>query len=117
MLQPLIVLLLAAAAASKPPAAEGLRIGNLALCRDSVAALDRHGEGRDAVLHLALVPGREKDLERLTAGRVGKKLPIRLNGRIVSAPLVREPILGGRIAIAGAGLPLGAIAEAALGPC
>ena len=116
MLQPLIALLIASAPPSGP-AAHGLWIGNLALCRDSVAAVHRQIEGPDPVLHIALAPGREKHLERLTASRVGKKLPIRFEGRVVSSPLVREPLTGGRIAISGAGLPLAEIAEAARKPC
>lgn len=117
MLETLIAILLASAAAPQPAKAKGLWIGNLALCRDSVASVSEHLEGPDAVLHIALAPARARHLERLTARRVGKKLPIRFNGRIVSAPVIREPLLGGRIAISGAGLPLAAIAEAARKPC
>ena len=116
MLETMIAILLASAA-PHPAKAEGLRIGSLALCRDSVASVSEHLEGPDAVLHIALAAGREKQLERLTAGRVGKKLPIRLDGRIISAPLIREPLTGGRIAISGAGLPFAAIAAAARAPC
>ena len=115
MFQALIALLLAAT--PHPARDKGLWIGNLALCRDSVSSVTAEAWGPDTVLHLALAPGREKDLARLTARRVGKKLPIRFDGRIISAPLVREPLLGGRIAISGAGLPYAAIAEAARRPC
>ena len=116
MLPSLIALLLAAAPAPGP-SATGLWIGNIALCRDGVTSVGAQGGGPEPVLHIALASAQARDLARLTAGRVGKKLPIRLNGRIVSAPLIREPLLAGRIALSGAGLPLAAIAEAARRPC
>ena len=116
MFDALIALLLASAPAQGGPA-KGLWIGNLALCRDSVAFVEAAAEGPGPVLHIALAPGFERHLERLTAKRVGRKLPIRFDGRIVSAPLIREPLTGGRIALSGAGLPLEAIAEAARGSC
>ena len=37
----------------------------------------------------------------LTAANLGKPLPIRVDGRVVSAPLVNEPITGGEVQIAG----------------
>ena len=116
MFEALIALLLASSP-SQQEAAKGLWIGDLALCRDSVASVETTAEGPDAVLHIALAPGREKHLARLTSKRVGKKLPIRFDGRIVSAPLIREPLTGGRIALSGRDVPLQAIARAARAPC
>ena len=46
-------------------------------------------------------PASQKSFTELTQKNVGRKLAIRVDGQILSAPVIREPILGGSGQISG----------------
>jgi len=54
-------------------------------------------------LMIRLVPEAARTFGALTAGQTGKPLALALDGVVVLAPVVREPILGGEIMISGPG--------------
>jgi preprotein translocase subunit SecD len=95
-----------------------LWIGPIHLCRDSVATASRlrDPDGSPALL-VTMAPAAQKRFAQLTAERVGGTLAIRLDGRILSEPLINEPILRGRAQISGMSGDVKAAARAARGPC
>lgn len=42
-------------------------------------------------------------LARLTRGNIGRKVELRVDGKVLSAPVIREPILGTELQISGDG--------------
>ena len=117
------------AGASDPPGAarteavpadgeRGLWIGPVHLCRDSIEAASaiRDIDGSRALL-VRFKPAARLDFARWTAGQVGRKLAIRLDGRTLSEPVINEPILGGMAQISGLSQDVEAAARAAKGPC
>lgn len=120
---PLIGLLALAQAgcalAPRPQAERGLWIGPLHLCRDAVAdAVVEADTVGMPLLTLTLKPELHDWLRRKTESRVGRRLPLRPGGRLVSEPIVREPLTGGAIQLSGAsGKEVEAMRKAALGPC
>jgi hypothetical protein len=121
---PLAVLMLGGCAPAAPPATasaagRGLWVGAIRLCRDTV---ERASAGDDfggmPVLTVTLKPALRDTLRRETETRVGRPLPVRLDGRLVSEPIVREPIAGGAISLSGAsGGEVEALRAAALADC
>ncbi|MEA3017582.1 MAG: hypothetical protein QOI38_2304 [Sphingomonadales bacterium] len=115
-----ILLPLALAAASPPDgeAERGLWLGGIPLCRETVAEALVTADDIDGSPALALTLRRElrAALERETKGRVGEVLPIRLDGRILSAPVVREPLTAGWVQLSGLD-DVAAVRRAALAPC
>lgn len=111
---------LALAAASPNPGASerGLWMGGIQLCRETVAsariAPDPHGV---ATLAVVLRPAARTLFERETAASVGRTMPIRLDGRVLLAPIVNEPITGGHAQIAAPAADLRAARRAARGRC
>jgi hypothetical protein len=99
--------------------AVGAWIGPIRLCADTVAAalIDTDIDGI-AILSLTFRPDSAPLLGRETVRRLNARLPVILDGRSVSEPMVMEPILGGVIQIRGPDGPeLEAIRRAALGSC
>jgi hypothetical protein len=103
-----LALLLACLAAVAPGAApaqrsvqsRGLWIGSIPACAGTVAdvavAPDQSGE-LSAILTLR--PAWRAALRRETTRLLGRPMPVRLDGREVMAPVVREPIAGGVVAL------------------
>jgi preprotein translocase subunit SecD len=56
----------------------------------------------DSVVDLFMTEASKLAFAEFSARNVGKQLDIRVNGRTVMKPVIREPITGGRITIAGA---------------
>jgi hypothetical protein len=105
---PLAFALLACAAAAAPAVApaqrsaqnHGLWIGPIPACAGTVAdvaaAPDHSGE-LSAILTLR--PAWRAALRRETTRLLDRPMPVRLDGRTLMAPIVREPIAGGLIAL------------------
>lgn len=53
------------------------------------------------VVSLELTPAGLDQLARITTGHVGQALAIVVNGSLLTAPIIREPILAGRLQISG----------------
>jgi hypothetical protein len=90
----------AAAAASAPPR-PGLWIGPIQACRSTVAEVvvtENEVDGLPSAVIRFRADAAEA-LHRATAARVNEPMPIRLDGRILLAPMVREPIMGGEVQI------------------
>ena len=110
-----------AASARRREAMRGLWVGPLRLCGSAVEEI---GEGtsetgmRQVVARFS--PAMAAVFAEETARRVTQRLAIVLDGRLLSAPTVNEPILGGVVVIAG-GDPLEASGDelraAAARPC
>jgi hypothetical protein len=108
-----------ARAVSAEDRAHGAWIGPIRLCGDTVAGaiIDRDIDGM-AILSLTFRPDSAPLLGRETLRRLNARLPVILDGRSVSEPMVMEPILGGQIQLRGPDAPeLEAIRRAALGSC
>ena len=110
------------AGAAAPVAAadeeDGLWIGPVRLCRDTVeTASPAFDVAGSRALLVRLRPEAARQFARWTAGHVGEKLAIRLDGRILSEPVVNEPILGGTAQISGPFEDVDAAARAAKRPC
>lgn len=114
----------AAAVAARRAAMRGLWIGPMHLCGGAVLSVGagQDEQDRDRIL-IRFSPAMAATLASETSQRVGKALPVLLDGRTLTAPIVNEPILGGEVSIAGgeplAGLDGGADAfrAAAARPC
>lgn len=92
--------------ADPPPAADesrGLWVGPIHLCRDTVlgSEVSDTEEGPFPSLVVTLRPDLRDELRRETERRVAGPMPIRLDGRVISEPIVLEPITGGALAITG----------------
>jgi preprotein translocase subunit SecD len=89
-------------AAAPPEQGRGLWVGPIHLCRDSVssAAAAADLDGAPAVT-VTLAPEASARLRRETARLIDKPMPVRLDGRVIVAPFVREPITGGVLQLAG----------------
>ena len=101
----LVALILLATPAEAPAgggAGRGLWVGPIQVCRDTATQVmtgsDRSG-GATATVTLRS-QWRER-LRRETERRVGRPLAVRLNGRLLFAPTVREPITGGVVELHG----------------
>jgi preprotein translocase subunit SecD len=55
------------------------------------------------VISIELAKGSARDFWVLTRDNVGRKAELRVDGRVLSAPVIREPIAGGKLQIAGDG--------------
>jgi hypothetical protein len=101
-------LLLACLAAAAPAAAQaqrgaqarGLWIGSIPACAGTVAdvavAPDYSGE-RSAII--TVLPAWRAALLRETTRLLNRPMPVRLDGRVLMSPFVREPIVGGVVAL------------------
>jgi hypothetical protein len=111
-----------AAAPGEPAAAaageRGLWVGAIQLCRDTVesasAVIDV--DGSPAVTFL-LKPAARARLAEETRRQIGRRLPIRLDGRTLAEPVVNEPILGGMAQVSALPEGAGRIERAAGEPC
>jgi len=122
---PAFALLLVGLAAAAPADAQrgvqarGLWVGPIPACAGTVADV---AVAPDEIGMLSAIitfrPAWRAALRRETTRLVGRPMPVRLDGREVMAPVVREPIAGGVIALA----PIGTrqaerIGRAAARPC
>lgn len=96
----------------------GLWFGPLHLCGGAVAqvtaATDESGRPN---LVIALAPAMAAAIAAETSARVGKPLPIRLDGRVIAAPRVNEPITGGQIQLSPSDIDAAALSAAAGRAC
>lgn len=105
------------------PAADersGLWVGPIHLCRDTVSdsAVSDAEEGPLPSLVVTLRPELRAELQRETERRVASTMPIRLDGKLISEPMVHEPITGGVLALSGTSAQeTDAIQAAIRGPC
>lgn len=86
-----------------PVPAKGIWIGSLALCDAGPVKAETRIDANDGlpVVNIALSALLRDALAELTAANIGKPLPIRVDGKVVSAPNVNEPIRGGELQISG----------------
>lgn len=97
----LILLTLPAGASARGAGGRGLWVGPIHVCRDAaqvITGTDRRGE---ATATITLRPELRARLERETGRRVGRPMPVRLNGRTISAPTVMEPLTAGVVMLYG----------------
>jgi preprotein translocase subunit SecD len=66
---------------------------------DASAVTDSRTNQR--VLSIELTKESARAFGELTRNNVGRKTELRLDGKVLSAPVIREPILGGKLQIAG----------------
>jgi preprotein translocase subunit SecD len=98
----------------------GLWIGPIQVCRDTAESAVAGTEPYSALsnLNVTLKPGQRARLQAETERLVGSAMPIRLDGRVISEPIVYEPITGGVLSLAGlAGEEADAIRAAIREPC
>lgn len=86
-----------------PTPEKGIWIGSLALCDAGPVKAEARTDANDGlpVVNIALSATLRDALAELTAANIGKPLPIRVDGKVVSAPNVNEPIRGGELQISG----------------
>lgn len=84
-------------------AKKGIWIGNLDLCGSGPVKATASVEALSGlpIVNITLPAALRDALAKLTAANIGKPLPIRVDGRVVSEPHVNEPILGGELQISG----------------
>lgn len=73
------------------------------------ATAEIHARTDEPVIHIRLNLASARAFGRLTAENVGRKADIRIDGKSVMQPVIREPILGGSLLISG---PFGNFGEA-----
>lgn len=102
------------------PLAQGVWVGNIRLCRDTVQNVTQTASdwgGNEQVLQVTLADASAAFAE-LTSRSVGVRLQIRIEGQVVSEPMIHEPITGGQLQISGADVATLANAVAAMqAPC
>ncbi len=81
----------------------GIRIGDLDLCRAGPVKAEAGADPASGlpIVNIKLSATLRDALAELTRANIGKPLPIRVDGRIVSEPHVNEPILNGELQISG----------------
>lgn len=102
-----VALALIAASPSTQTTASGLWIGEIAVCRDSAETVKAAYDATtlEPVVTISLHPQWHEALRRETERRLDQPMPIRLDGRLIAEPIVREAIIGGK-------LQFGPVAEA-----
>lgn len=111
----------AAAPAQRPVQGRGLWIGPIPVCAGTVASVTVGPDEVSEEWLSAIVtfrPAWRAALLRETRRRVGRQMQVRLDGRVLMAPYVREPITGGVVSLSIATARQGErIRAAALRPC
>jgi preprotein translocase subunit SecD len=81
----------------------GLWVGSIQICRGTAlgAAAGSDDQGGTPSVTITLRPRWRTRLARATARLVGRSMPVRLDGRLLMEPIVREPITGGVLMLAG----------------
>ncbi|HEX2763794.1 MAG TPA: hypothetical protein VHM92_08145 [Allosphingosinicella sp.] len=99
---PFLFLLVHAAQPAPAAAKEGLWIGPIHVCRENVQSVTRicDADGRWALM-IALAPSMQPRFGEETARLAGRPMDIRLDGRLLSAPNINEPIFGLEAQISG----------------
>jgi len=106
-----------------PPRADrsrGLWIGPIHLCRDTVegAVAGVADRGPYPTLTITLRADLRPELQRETGRLVGSAMPVRLDGKLISEPIVLEPLTAGVLALAGQSEEETEAMQAAVGePC
>lgn len=101
-------------------ARQGAYIGDLKLCADTVAdyTISRDEFTGEIVVNIVLLPKAAQIFAELTTRKIGKAVPVIIDGVEVIAPIINEPIVDGAIQITGADeAQRSAIGQAANGPC
>lgn len=98
-----------------PERRQGLWLAELKVCDVQSAAAGVEVPMPELVVTLA--SGQTAALRRITEERQGGALPVWLDGKLLFAPMVREAITGGTVAIMGDPGALDAIGVAAKAPC
>src|SRR4051812_7544915 len=80
---------------------KGLWIGSMSLCRDNVAVRAVADPTGEPALLLTFSPDLQPRLRDETAGQLDRPMAIRVGGRTLTAPYVREPIAGLEMQLAG----------------
>ena len=73
--------------------------GQLVLSADDVQHLEVVKAPEGYRLRVELRPAASRNLAQLTRANVGRKIPIVIHGEVVMDPLVRDPIVTGRLEI------------------
>ncbi|MBN9023096.1 MAG: hypothetical protein J0H08_13595 [Rhizobiales bacterium] len=66
-----------------------------------VAALAAFDSTGAAVVNVRLNPESQRAFDAFTTANVGRTIEVRVDGRVVSAPVIRDPITGGELVISG----------------
>ena len=92
-----------AAGAQRAAQSRGLWIGPVPACAGTVAGVTIGADEFGAQLNVNMTfrPAWREALGRETSRQVGRPMIMRLDGRTISSPIVREAITGGVIALAG----------------
>src|SRR5262249_28776006 len=85
-----LLLVPAAIAVAEPPAIE---------VTDVAPILDERT--KQPLITIKMTPASGKQLAEITTQNVGRKLELRIDGKTVMTPVIREPILGGSMQISG----------------
>lgn len=90
LLTPLVSVMLMATAYAEPLVLD---------VKEASAAFDQRIN--EPILLVALTPASQEAFGRFTTENVGRKTEVRIEGKVVMKPVIREPILGGRLQISG----------------
>jgi preprotein translocase subunit SecD len=90
LLMPIAWVMLAAAALAEPLILE---------VKEATAGFDQRT--REPIVSIRLTPASGEAFARFTAANVGRKTEVRIDGKVIMAPVIREPILGGSLQISG----------------
>ena len=93
----------AGAEETAPPSPRGLWVADIPLCAETVVNAGDEPDFNGAMrqLSIELTPDAGARFARLTAQAVGKSITVWLDGAVLTEPVVREPIAGGRLSISG----------------
>lgn len=58
------------------------------------------------VLSITFAPASREAFAHFTEANVGRKVEMRIEGKVVMAPVIREPILGGKVQVSGSSVGL-----------
>lgn len=86
-----------------PPVEQGLWLGDIPLCSDTVTGLSMEPSyvGDGEALNIELTEQAAVRLTQVTTEHTNEQLPLVLNGEILAQPFINEPIFGGRLSLPG----------------
>jgi preprotein translocase subunit SecD len=93
LVTPLVSVMLIAPAFAEPLVLE---------VKEAMVALDQRVQ--EPILSIRLTPAGREAFARFTTENVGRKVEMRIDGKVVMTPVIREPILGGSLQISGPSL-------------
>ena len=105
--------------APAPDPDEGLYIGEMQLCAETVYdAYVFEDKYADRALLIEFTEGAAALIADITQARIGQALPVTLDGRVIAEPTILEPITEGEIVLSGGfDFDLEAVALRATAPC